>query len=492
VGLTRARRPRTHRLRRSDGHATHARPVAHSPRPQQRDAAPRSPGAATGRCHAVVCTLPVASPPLPPHTDTANSAEMAPAVRLEQAIIDSVADAIITTDGRGQIETWNPGAEAIFGYQTNEVVGRDIRVLMPPAMARRHEVFLGARRASPTSRRREGVGVHRDGTAIPIDVHMRAASFDGRQIFVIILRDLRERKEAETRLAHEIADRQRLELELRLAQKLQAVGQLAAGVAHEINTPIQYVSDSVDFLRSAVTDLRTLLTGCIALCQRWSGPDREQILDELVGLELAADLAYLDEQVPGAFERVADGTAHVTRIVRARRELAHPCRPTMEAVDLNRALETTLTIAHNEYRYVADIETQLGELPPVICHLSDLNQVFLNLVVNAAHAIETAGPPSARGKITVSSAVDGDNVLITIADTGSGITPEIRDRVFDPFFTTKEVGKGSGQGLAISRNIVVNKHAGSLWFETEVGRGTTFYILLPIQGGAPAEAPSPG
>jgi signal transduction histidine kinase len=158
----------------------------------------------------------------------------------------------------------------------------------------------------------------------------------------------------------------------------------------------------------------------------------------------------------------------------------------MAAADLNRALRNTLTIAHSEYKAVADVETELGELPQVVCHLADVNQVFLNLLVNSAHAIaEVVGNSGARGRIRIRTARDGDGVRIEIEDSGSGIPEEIRDRIFDPFFTTKGVGQGSGQGLAIARSIVVEKHGGALTFESTVGKGTTFRILLPVDG-APA------
>jgi signal transduction histidine kinase len=149
-------------------------------------------------------------------------------------------------------------------------------------------------------------------------------------------------------------------------------------------------------------------------------------------------------------------------------------------------LQTTLAIAKNEYKYVADVTTEFGDLPPVSCHAGDLNQVFLNLIVNAAHAIgDVVGQSGTKGTIRISTLTEGDMVRIDIADTGSGIPESIRRRIFDPFFTTKEVGKGTGQGLPIARDIVVAKHRGSLTFETEVGKGTTFTIRLPIDGGRP-------
>jgi len=282
----------------------------------------------------------------------------------------------------------------------------------------------------------------------------------------------RELEAARTRLEKEVAGRQRMELELRLAQKLEAVGQLAAGIAHEINTPVQYVSDSVHFLRGAFEEVRRLL-----------GRYQELLGREALGAEeAAADLPYLDAQIPRAFERILDGTGRVASIVRAMKEFSRPDQREMAPADLNKAILSTLTVSRSEYRYLAVVETDLAELPPVFCHVGDLNQVFLNLIVNAAHAIADAGRAADDGgRIRVRTAVDDDDVTIEIGDTGCGIPPEVAPRVFDPFFTTKDVGRGTGQGLAISRNIVVDKHRGSLTFATQPGRGTVFTVRIPIE-----------
>lgn len=288
--------------------------------------------------------------------------------------------------------------------------------------------------------------------------------------------------ETNAKLNVEIHQREQVEMELRLAQKLEAVGRLAAGIAHEINTPIQYVGDSVHFLKAAFEDLVALLGryregGEALACY----PERAALVAAIQEAEELADLEYLRENVPPAFERTLAGIDHVAGIVRAMKEFAHPDQRDKALADLNKALLNTLVVARNEYKYVADVETRLEELPPVSCYPSDLNQVFLNLVVNAAHAIaEAVGGGPQRGRITVSTRLDGDWVEIAVADTGGGIPEAIRDRVYDPFFTTKEVGRGTGQGLAIARSIVVDKHRGTLHFDSLPGQGTTFYVRLPV------------
>jgi two-component system NtrC family sensor kinase len=289
---------------------------------------------------------------------------------------------------------------------------------------------------------------------------------------------------ANERLRRQNEEHGRMEVELRLAHKLEAVGQLAAGIAHELNTPIQFLADSVHFLQSSSEDVGGLVDSLRALLRRESR-DQPEVLEEMRRLEEAVDLAFLQKEVPRAFERTFEGTRRVTTIVRALKEFAHPDRRERSPANLNQALENTLVVARNEYKYVAEVETEFGELPPVLCHVGDLNQVFLNLIVNAAHAIgDVVGTSGELGRIRIRTALDGGHVVITIADTGCGISRAIASRVYDPFFTTKDVGKGTGQGLAIARSIVVDKHQGDISFQSELGRGTTFTIRLPIAGEA--------
>ncbi len=271
--------------------------------------------------------------------------------------------------------------------------------------------------------------------------------------------------------------------ELVQAQKLESVGRLASGIAHEINTPIQFVSDSLTFVQDAVPQVVELVERYRQLrAQILAGAtvDRD-VLARIAEAEEEGDLDYLLENVPKALERCADGLGRVSTLVRAMKEFAHPEQKQKVSADLNRALSNTLTIARSEYKYVAEVEADYGELPPVLCHLGELNQVFLNIVVNAAHAIESASRGAdGKGVIRVATRLEAGAVRVSISDTGTGIPEEIRDRIFDPFFTTKEVGKGTGQGLAIARSVVVDKHGGTLTFDSEMGRGTTFHIRLPV------------
>ena len=271
------------------------------------------------------------------------------------------------------------------------------------------------------------------------------------------------------------------------AQRLASVGTLAAGVAHEINTPVQFVSDSVHFLRDASAEILSLIGELESLASLVArAPLPAELLDAATaaaGAVEAADLDYLRDNMPKAFARALDGLERVATIVRSMKEFAHPPQQEMAASDINRAVQSTLTVATSEYKYVADLETALGDVPHVVCHLNDVNQVVLNIVVNAAHAIgDVMKAQGQRGLIKVKTEQQGSDVLISIKDTGGGIPEAIRTRIFDPFFTTKEVGRGTGQGLAIARSLIEDKHGGELTFESEMGRGTTFLIRLPIAG----------
>jgi two-component system, NtrC family, sensor kinase len=280
----------------------------------------------------------------------------------------------------------------------------------------------------------------------------------------------------------DITEVRRLGRELTAAQKLESVGRLAAGVAHEINTPVQFVSDNVQFVRTSLPDIAAVIGSYRNLQQAvQSGGDVGAAAKLAAEAETAADLDYVMENAPLAIESSIDGLGRIATIVRSMKEFAHPDQGEKKFVDLNQAIRSTLVVAHNEYKYVAEIDTQFGELPAVPCYLGEINQVVLNLLVNASHAISDVIKDSGSlGKITVRTRLDGDAVEISIGDTGTGIPIAARDKVFDPFFTTKEVGKGTGQGLAIARGVVVNKHGGTLHFETECGKGTTFFIRLPL------------
>jgi PAS domain S-box-containing protein len=321
-----------------------------------------------------------------------------------------------------------------------------------------------------------------------LDIDYRAVTSDGRSVHVRSVVSTTGRAGDEPPvlrgMTFDVTAQKKLELELHQAQKLESVGRLASGVAHEINTPVQFVGDSVHFARDAVTDLLRLVEAYRTVNDSVvAGEPRLDAAHKAKRVEDEADLSYLVENLPKAIERSLEGLERVATIVRSMKEFAHPDQKEMTAVDLNQGIQSTLIMARNEYKYVADVEVDLGDIPRVVCHGGEVNQVVLNILVNAAHAIgDVVAGSDRRGRISVSTRKAGDSVEIRIADTGGGIPKDVRERVFDPFFTTKEVGKGTGQGLAIARNVVIEKHGGELSFETQEGVGTTFAIRLPIEG----------
>ncbi len=306
--------------------------------------------------------------------------------------------------------------------------------------------------------------------AIPIE-------FRDQPAVLLLGRDLSERRQRESQAMQE--------------DRMVAVGTLAAGIAHEINTPIQFISDSVHFLQEASGDVFGLVEALQRLRRAViDGADAahvQELLEDVAEMEEQADLEYLEEHVPAAFGRVVEGVERVSTIVRSMKEFSHPSSGEREPFDLNRAVEMTVTIARNEYKYVADLVLELGDLPPVQGFPDEVNQVILNLVVNAAHAMASANEGTdRRGTLTVRTRAEGDAVVLEVEDTGTGIPEGLRERIFEPFFTTKEVGKGTGQGLALAWRVVTEHHGGQIRVESEVGKGTTFMVRLPVAGGGAA------
>jgi signal transduction histidine kinase len=299
------------------------------------------------------------------------------------------------------------------------------------------------------------------------------------EFFSFVAHDLTSRRRAE-------AERQNVEIELRNAQKLESIGRLAAGIAHEINTPTQYIGDNTRFLHDAFRDLKVVIGQAEELlCAAEGNRVTPELLKKVRAGRDAADLDLLDAEIPKAIEQSLVGIERVTKIVRAMKEFSHPGSAEKAPLDINRAIETTLTVCRSEWKYVAEAATEFdGELPPVSCHASQFNQVILNLVVNAAHAIGDVVGDGAQGKgrIEISTRRAGEDVEIRVKDSGTGIPAPVQEHIFEPFFTTKGVGKGSGQGLALARSIVVEKHGGTIDFETEEGKGTTFIVRLPLHG----------
>ncbi|AOJ91072.1 histidine kinase [Burkholderia sp. MSMB0856] len=289
--------------------------------------------------------------------------------------------------------------------------------------------------------------------------------------------EIDERRAAQSRLEQEKDEQRRLlraleetHVQLLQSEKLASIGQLAAGVAHEINNPIGFISANLNTLRTWVRSLLDVVAAHDAALTQLEPATR----DVLTSMRVAADLDYVRDEIVTLIDESIDGAVRVRRIVQDLRDFSRPGSGEWSVVDIHAGLESTLNVVHNELKYKADIVREYGDVPQVECLPSQLNQVFMNLLVNAAHAIPT------RGVITIRTSSDGEQVSIAISDTGTGMTPDVVRRIFDPFFTTKPVGQGTGLGLSVSHGIV-ERHRGAIDVTSEPGRGTTFCVRLPIR-----------
>ena len=392
--------------------------------------------------------------------------------REKNALLFAIPSILISVDQDHKITQWSKAATDAFGCPEEEMLGRIFWECTFPWEW--HPINEGVSQcmASDGPVRIEEVRfVRADGKegALSLSITLIRHAEEDKHSFLILGEDVTERRHLETMLSH--------------AQKMESIGQLAAGIAHEINTPVQYISDNVRFLGegfATLCDLQKTLTPLLDACKEGTLTPL-QITDAEATLE-EADTEYLFEEIPRAIAQSLEGVERVAKIVQAMKQFSHPGTTEKTAVDINQIIESTLTVARNEWKYRAELVTDFApDLPPVSCLPGDFNQVVLNLVVNAAHAIADVVKDSGdKGVITVSTRQKGEVVEIRIADSGTGIPEAARARIFDPFFTTKEAGKGTGQGLAIAHSIMVEKHGGTIGFETELGRGTTFILCLPL------------
>jgi PAS domain S-box-containing protein len=400
-----------------------------------------------------------------------------------KATLDNVRDSVFMFD----VETLrflyvNQGGLDQIGYTLDEMKQMTPLDIKPDFTETQFEELLVPLRGSSTdsltftTRHRR-----KDGTLVPVEVFLQYIIPEGKKgRFVAIVRDI-------TRRLAERKEREQLLTRLNSEQKLASIGQLAAGIAHEINTPTQYLGSNIDFLGDAFTDIDALIGQYDRLA---SEPDASGSPGSLVArmseLRTQADWVYLAEEIPRAISQSKEGVTKISAIVLAMKEFSHPGCKEKQTTDLNKLIDTTITVASNEWKYVAEIDRQLDPaLPSFSCLPNEMGQVILNILVNAVHAIEEKlgknREDGAKGKITIGSRRVDNRIEITIADTGGGIPEAIGSRVFDPFFTTKEVGRGTGQGLAICHDIIVNKHGGSIEFVSTEGEGTTFIIRLPLE-----------
>lgn len=400
---------------------------------------------------------------------------------LFSAIHRHVVDLIAIIDGQGRRLYTSPSYQFVLGYSEAEMAAHSsLDLLHPDDVERVSKVLLGLMAGRPTQgleyrlRHKNGSYLHFESTAAIIP---DPDSDDVRAL--VVARNVTERIEAEQ-------NRVAMESQLRQAQKLEAIGQLAAGIAHEINTPTQYIGDNATFLRDSFDETFSLMGRLMAQLMEIrtlggaAGEAAGKALDDLAD----TDLDYLGAEIPKAIQQSLDGVGRISKIVSAMKDFSHPGSETKVLADLHRAIESTITVSRNEWKYAATLDLDFDpDLPLVPCFPGEFNQVVLNLIVNAAHAIEGAKatrPQGELGKIVVKTRLHPGEVEVAVSDNGTGIPEDIQQRIFEPFFTTKPVGKGTGQGLAIAYKVIVDKHSGRILLDSAPGRGTTFRIFLPL------------
>jgi two-component system, NtrC family, sensor kinase len=389
-------------------------------------------------------------------------------------IVQTAAEGVVTYDETGRITTFNRSAECMFDCTAS--VPCNIRDLFASNPGTEAVLFPDLRDGGTEQVACEIYhdlaeirGLRRDGDSFIVEASVRRQEFEGQAFYIALVRDASKRKVLESRLTQ--------------ARKMESVGQLAAGIAHEINTPIQFVSDNIQFLDGAFEDIGTLLDLYETLLERTRDVSGiQELVRRIDEKSELTDLAFLREEFPQAINQSLDGIQKVSAVVRALNDFSQPVTELVTAIDLANSIANLLTISHTQWQDVAEVKTEFpSDLPNFMGHPGHFNQTLLNLFANAIEAIVAKKLPG-KGLIEIEAFPCGQQIELRISDNGIGIPYEIQHRVFDPFFTTKEVGKGIGQGLSVVYDVIVGKHDGIIDFVSEPEVGTTFTIKIPING----------
>ncbi|MFA6311566.1 MAG: ATP-binding protein [Sterolibacterium sp.] len=404
---------------------------------------------------------------------------------------DVANDPIIMIDNDGRISLWNRAAERVFGYTADEAMGRDMHALISPERYRevserafRH--FQTTGEGAALGKKLELAGIRKGGAEFPLELSLSAEMFQGKWVAVATVRDITQRKLAEQQVQAQNADLAKVNAELLAAnkqlgqaryqllqsEKMASIGLLAAGVAHEINNPVGYVHSNLGTLEKYLADIFAVVSKYEAAERLMAGHDRE--FEEVRQFRAQVDFDYLRADIQSLLAESREGLMRVTKIVLDLKDFSRAGRDEeWRWADVRQGLESTLNVVWNELKYKCEVVKEYSELPLIQCLPSQLNQVFMNLLVNAAQAVDV------HGVVTIRTGQEADQIWVEIADTGKGIAPENLQRLFDPFFTTKPVGQGTGLGLAVSYSIV-EKHRGRFEVDSEVGKGARFRVWLPV------------
>ncbi len=375
-------------------------------------------------------------------------------------------EVILVTDEKGIIEFVNPAFEKTTGYSADEVVGKSPSILKSGQHDKNFYDGLWKTIKSGKPWKGHLINKRKDGSIFEEDASISPVFGEKGVItnYVALKRDISELINIENQLRH--------------AQKMEGIGTLAAGIAHEINTPLQYLNDNTLFIKESFKAMCEAISEIKKIAAEKDADNMGSKLNDIIRKN---KLEYLVDEIPNALDENLNGIKIVRKIVTAMKNFSHPGLKTMQKADINEAIKSTITITKNVWKYNAEIVTDLmDKLPEVSCHIGDINQVFLNMITNSCDAIAEKSKDD-KGTIRISTSCDNSYVYITIEDNGNGIPKDIKDKIFQPFFTTKQVGKGTGQGLALSYDIIVNKHNGEIKVESEPGTGTKFTIKLPVE-----------
>ncbi len=402
------------------------------------------------------------------------AADLKKSNRQIECLLSSLSTILIGLSQEQHVNRWNPKAEKVLGLAAGEAIGIPLAdAAVQWDWARIEDGIAQCRHARAAVRLDDIIFTRTDGKQGYLGMTINPVRLESGELigFFILGADITDRKAMENMLAQ--------------TEKLKSIGQLAAGIAHEINTPTQYVGDNARFLQDAFEDIVEILSLYAELMAALkSDAHTSELIDRLENSLEEADVDYLLKEIPPAIEQTLEGVERIGKIVRAMKEFSHPGQEEKTAIDINKAIESTITVARNEWKYVAEMVTDFDTaLPTVPCLPGEFNQVILNLIINAAHAIGDVidSQSTEKGVIRLTTRKKENFAEVIISDTGGGIPEAIRQRIFDPFFTTKEIGMGTGQGLSIAHSVIIEKHGGTLNLDSTVGEGTTFTICLPLE-----------
>jgi PAS domain S-box-containing protein len=390
-------------------------------------------------------------------------------VTREQDIVENLADGLIVIDQDGMIDSVNFMGLKMFDYEQLSLQNCRITQLMPSFDFLQLSSSMNSSEESAHTIVMDGV--KRDEQYFPVEVNFSAKAMQvgGKSLFHCVVRD--------------ISRRVQLEEQLQQAKKLESIGQLAAGIAHEINTPTQYVSDNTTFIKDASQTCLSIIASAQLIIDSNNDKDKQENIEKLRALMKAGDIDFISNEIPLAIDQSLEGLQRISKIVGAMKSFSHSSNNAMQQVDIAAAIESTAIVARGEWRYVAELKMTFDDLLPLVtCFRDQINQVVLNFIVNAAHAIQSIFCESGHplGLISSSATQEHDNLVISIADNGIGMSKEVQQRIFDPFFTTKGVGKGTGQGLSLAYHVIVETHKGQILVDSTPDVHTTFKIILPL------------